>query len=358
MNICLCATSQRSGRTISAHGFSSFLGFRTDLSRWHQNGEGETYGRRQKKVDFFCVFLAFCHHLHEVQEGMTKIASRNCETHLQAERWELYDREEWTRSCDLGMLGSAPHLWETIPVDPWSCGQHAQLKESKITEILFFFFAWFHMCSFTALMPFIWRWSIEWIFKVIYYLACETSTWAMVLGGGEQGLKHENMWHMLRIRPPGGAAMISWLFISEAVALLSPICEKKQNGALKTRPESKTRGHPPRAKQQQVRRRAQASTIKGTDAWFSQQTWRMLTEVLCEADGWSVRMTDLKGPARILLSKVSSQLSGLHHHRHHHRYTYANSKFVWCPFKLRAFLLELALIPSADVNSLSDLVFK
>lgn len=264
----------------------------------------------------------------------------------------MWPGDAWKRPASLGNHPSWPmKLWPEHL-------QHAQLKESKITEILFFFFAWFHMCSFTALMPFIWRWSTEWIFKVIYYLACETSTWAMVFGGGgEQGLKHENMWHMLRIRPPGGAAMISWLFISEAVALLSPICEKKQNGALKTRPESKMRGHPPRAKQQQVRRRAQASTIKGkerTDAWFSQQTWRMLTEVLCEADGWSVRMTDLKGPARILLSKVSSQLSGLHHHR----YTYANSKFVWCPFKLRAFILELALIPSADVNSLSDLVFK
>lgn len=271
--------------------------------------------------------------------------------------WVTWPGDAWKRPASLGNHPSWPmKLWPEHL-------QRAQLKESKITEILFFFVAWFHMCSFTALMPFIWRWSIEWIFKVIYYLACETSTWAMVFGGGEQGLKHENMWHRLRIRPPGGAAMISWLFISEAVALLSPICEKKQNSALKTRPESKTRGHPPQSEAaiRQVRRRAQASTIKGkerTDAWFSQQTWRMLTEVLCEADGWSVRMTDLKGPARILLSKVSSQLSGLHHHRHHHRYTYANSKFVWCPFKLRAFILELALIPSADVNSLSDLVFK
>lgn len=168
--------------------------------------------KKTKKSRYFCAFLAFCHHLHEVQEGMTKIASCSCEPHLQAERWELYDWEEWTR-----WRGHVTWVtWVTWPGDAWkrpaSLGNHpswpielwpehlqrAQRKESKITEI--HFFCMIPYLSFTALMPFIWRWSIEWIVRVIYYLVWDKhmseGLW------GEWGLKHENMWHRLRIHPP------------------------------------------------------------------------------------------------------------------------------------------------------------
>lgn len=135
------------------------------------------------------------------------------------------------------------------------------------------------------------------------------------------------------------SAMISPLFISEAVAFLPPI-----RGNNKRRFKKSVLG----PKSEVALSRAAAGRRAAELQLLSTTVKKVInsSEAMDDNRGVCVKQTGGCGPSGILLPKVSSQPSGPHHHRH-------------LKLKIHSRLIaDLALPPSADASSLSGLVVK